>query len=298
MCLLYTQPWLVKMDLKAAFLSCPVKQDDTELLGFQFQDAQGILKAYKFQSLPFGLRSSPHRFDQLAKALLYIMFKRGVPTSTVQYLDDYCCVAADEQQAQQALLLMVETAELAGFNVQPEKTLGPSRAMEFLGITIDTVSGSLCISPDRMYDIRKELLLWYDRSKCTKRELLSLIGKLNFCSRVVRCGRIFTRRLIQLSKKVRNLHYTVTLDTHAKLDIKWWLDCMKSHNGVSWLDDSWDHKKSVSLQTDASNLAASAIYGDKWVIQQFTGDNAWMVSRTIAWHELYAVVLGLATFGP
>ena len=62
--------------------------------------------------------------------------------------------------------------------------------------------------------------------------------------------------------------------------------------------DSWDHKKSVSLQTDASNLAASAIYGDKWVIQQFTGDNAWMVSRTIAWRELYAVVLGLATFGP
>ena len=136
LCALYPDPWLVKMDLKAAFLSCPVRDQDIKLLGFRKQDVHGIVRSYMFQSLPFGLRSAPRRFDDLAKALLFIMVKRGVPSSVVQYLDDYCCVAPSIQQAQQALDLMVETAELAGFKVQPEKTLGPYKALEFLGICI------------------------------------------------------------------------------------------------------------------------------------------------------------------
>ena len=298
LCLLYKEPWIVKMDIKAAFLSCPVRQQDTNLLGFQFPDIQGKSRAYKFQALPFGMRSSPRRFDDLAKALLYIMIKRGVPSSTVQYLDDYCSITGSEHDARRALELMVETAELAGFRVQPDKTLGPYRSMEFLGILIDTVTGTLEISPDRMADIRSELQDWYSRPKCTKRQLLSLIGRLNFCSRVVRCGRIFMRRLIELSKKARNLHHVIKLDAQAKLDIKWWLDCMQSHNGIAWIDDSWCHSKALFLQTDASNQAASAIFGTDWVVAQFSGTNSWMLNKTIAWRELYAIVMGIATFGP
>ena len=225
------------------------------------------------------------------------MLKKGVPPTTVQYLDDFCCVAASEQQAQQALTLMVHTAEEAGFMVQPQKTLGPYRSVEFLGIYINTVHGTLSISPDKMDDIRKELHDWYIKHKCTKRQLLSLIGRLNFCSRVIRFGRLFMRRLIDLSKKARNLHHVIKLSHQAKKDIKWWMLSVDSHNGVSWLDDGWNHNKSVPLQTDASNLAAGAIFGAHWAVVQFSGVNEWMVNRTIAWRELYAIVMGIATFG-
>ena len=52
---------------------------------------------------------------------------------------------------------MLDTCEMAGFRVQHEKTQGPSRVLEFLGITIDTISGQLRISEDRMQEIRELL---------------------------------------------------------------------------------------------------------------------------------------------
>ena len=106
LCLLYEEPWVVKMDIKEAFLSCPVRQEDTNLLGFQFDDIQGKSRAYKFQALPFGMRSWPWRFDDLVKVLLYIMIKRGVPLSTIQYLDDYCSITGSKEEARLALELM------------------------------------------------------------------------------------------------------------------------------------------------------------------------------------------------
>ena len=42
----------------------------------------------------------------------------------------------------------------------------------------------------------EELQSFSTRKKCTKRQLLSLIGKLSFACKVVPAGRIFLRRLI------------------------------------------------------------------------------------------------------
>ena len=39
------------------------------------------------------------------------------------------------------LHVMVTSAQDAGFKVQPEKTYGPARTLEFLGVNIDTVAG-------------------------------------------------------------------------------------------------------------------------------------------------------------
>ena len=255
LCLMYQQPWLVKMDIKAAFLSFPVVQKDTKLLGFQFHDYEGLMQYYNFQALPFGMCSSARKFDDLAKGLLYIMIKRGVPSTVVQYLDDFCCVAGTQQEAQEALDLMVDTTLKAGFRVQPEKTQGPNRSIEFLGILIDTHTCTLSISQERMQEMIQLLKEWEDKSQCLKRELLSLNGKLNFCSRVIRYGRMFTRRLIHLSKKVKNLHHTIKLTSEAKADIRWWLASIHSHNGITWLDDRWRHDLALYLQTDASNIA-------------------------------------------
>ena len=294
---LYDEPWLVKVDLKSAFLSCPILLEDSHLLGFRWPDSRKQLLAYSFTVLPFGLRSSPACFDRYATALQYIMINRGASPAIIHYLDDFLGVAGSCTEAASTLNLMVDTCIAASFKVQGSKTLGPARALEFLGVVIDTTTGQLKISQERMREIRELLESWLGKKNCIKRDLLSLIGKLSFASRVVRSGRLFTSSLIELSKKVKNLHHKVSLTAEAKADLRWWKASIASHNGVAWMEHIWDKVIPIYIYTDASDLAASAILQDSWTVREFTGEHAWMLGRPIVWRELYAVALCLAVFG-
>ena len=92
-----------------------------------------------------------------------------------------------------------------------------------------------CISAERKHALLQELTGMRCRDKCTKRELLSLIGKLSFCCKVVPAGRIFLRRMIDLSNSVARLHHRISLTTEACLDIQWWIDfsCLRGQVPVS-----------------------------------------------------------------
>ena len=66
---------------------------------------------------------------------------------------------------------------------------------------------------------------------------------------------------------------------------------------MSILDTRDMENDPIYTYTDASDLAAAAIYENSWVILQFDGDNEWMKAKTIAWHELLSIVMCLAVFG-
>ena len=72
---------------------------------------------------------------------------------------------------------------------------------------------------------------------------------------------------------------------------------MGSHNGVAWFEKKLNSDNSVLLFSDASNIAAAAVLGNKWTILTFQGKNEWMARKSIAWRELVAVVLAISTFG-
>jgi len=71
-----------------------------------------------------------------------------------------------------------------------------------------------------------ELLQLRYQRKCTKRALLTLIGKLLFCCKVLPAGRILLQRFIDLSTTVKKLHHhllTLSLIFNGGL--------ISSHNG-------------------------------------------------------------------
>ena len=51
---------------------------------------------------------------------------------------------------------------------------------------------------------------------------LSLLGHLNFATRIIRPGRSFVSHLISLSTTVKELHHYVKMDDKVKLDIDMW----------------------------------------------------------------------------
>ena len=145
----------------------------------------------------------------MQKGLEYIITCKGV-LNVEHYLDDFfTCGPPDNIICSENLNIMCNTCQETGFEVNPDKVEKPTTQLEFLGIVIDSSNMQLKISDQRLHDIYKELLEWKHKVQCKKRELLSLIGKLTFVSRVVKSGRTFVRQMIDLSKRVKYLHYKI-----------------------------------------------------------------------------------------
>ena len=295
-CCTMTTPWLAKTDLADAYLHCPIKQVDSDLLGFTWPDETGVSRAYKFKSLVLGCRSSPRFFTDIASALCYIAIQNGAPSTTLSYLDDFLICANSFQECEKGLHVVVSCAKKCGFHIKDSKTVEPNRVLEFLGLIIDTLKREVRISDERLCEIRQELHEWKGRKKCKKRELLSILGKLNFCAQVIKPGHMFTRRLIQLSKVGRSLYSTIYLDSECRKDMAWWCENMRSHNGTCWFPKKFDTNTAEIMFSDAADGAAAAIWGDSWTVQEFEKECEWIRSKHICYKEMYAVVLGIGTF--
>jgi hypothetical protein len=71
---------------------------------------------------------------------------------------------------------------------------------------------------------------WAGRQHCRKRELLSLIGKLAHACKVVRTGRLFLRRMIELAARVEHLDHWVHFSVEFRADLGWWQAFLSSWN--------------------------------------------------------------------
>ena len=285
-------PMLAKCDLTSAFSHIIVQTSDWHKLGFTFNG-----KYYVSLCLPFGLRSSPKIFDMFAQGLEFMAIQNGTNPETSHYLDDTITLGLGYANTDQSIEIFKHTAKDSGWEIQETKCTKPDYETEHLGVMFDTPNHQLRISADRLSEICALLREWLSKNICTKRQLLSLIGKLSFVARVVRCSRTFLRRLIDLSKRVRFLHFKIKLNCQARADIAWWLTNIESHNGVSYFPEPWVDNDNLQLWTDASNVAAGAVFKNEWFCVPFIGDKKWMADMPIAWRELYIVVLSLNTWG-
>ena len=114
-----------------------------------------------------------------------------------------------------------------------DKVEGPLITLVFLGLELDSTLQHIRLPQEKLEKLQQELQLWKECKKTTKRNLLSLIGKLAFAARAVPAGRLFTRRLIALSSKVTKLHHRIRLNKEARRDIIWWQEFLPGWNGTA-----------------------------------------------------------------
>ena len=188
---------------------------------------------------------------------------------------------------------MLDTCHDLGFAVNPRKVVPPTTQLEFLGITLDTFMMEMRISDERLDDVMSELSKWQSRKSCTKRELLSLIGKLNFVSRVVKPGRTFVRRMIELSKKIKHLHYKVKLNKQFQKDIQWWLQYLPDWNGKCMIPNTAEYHH---LYTDAIDIGFGGYCEGDWFAEEYTSTDE-RKDKSINWREIEAVAVAAATWG-
>ena len=279
---------LAKIDLKNAYRIIPVHPDDRLLLGMSW-GSEVFLDA----ALPFGLRSAPKIFSAVADVLLWVMAQRGV-VEGIHYLDDFLFAGrANSDACAHALSCALNTCRILGVPVAAEKIEGPASCVSYLGILIDTSKGELRLPEAKLTLLLLELEKWQNKKACTKRELLSLIGRLHHAASVVRPGRPFTRSLIELSKIPKQLNHMVRLNRSARADIEWWRMFAKSWNGINFLPFA---RTQITLTSDASgSWGCGAFYDARWFHLQWSG---LLCPQNIAAMELLPILLASAMWGP
>ena len=99
-----------------------------------------------------------------------------------------------------ALIKLKSIFARLGVPLAPNKLFNLVQVLEFLGIILDTnFLMEARLSNEKVLRLQQLISANLSCKKCTKRELLSLIGSLSFAIKVVVPGHPFFSRLIKLS---------------------------------------------------------------------------------------------------
>ncbi len=282
---------LAKLDLESAYRIIPVHPDDRPLLGMVWQG-----KVYIDTALPFGLRSAPKLFTAVADGLMWIMAKNGV-VAVLHYLDDFLFFGRPSSPVcSESLGIALEWCERLGVPVSAHKTEGPATAITFLGIVLDTAAQELRLPVDKLRRLSATVQKWQSKKSCRKRKLLSLIGQLQHACRVVRPGRTFLRRMIDLSTVAKEPHHRLRLNREFRSDQQWWALFLADWNGISMMSSISHAPPTATVTSDASCGWGCGAFSSSGNWFQFAWPQVWL-SVHITVKELLPVIMACALWG-
>ena len=160
---------------------------------------------YFDRCLGMGLRSSCAIFEAFSTSLEWISIHLLSACSILHILDDFLFIAPFKDQCKRDLDNFVLLCNHLGVPLAPDKTVGPDTALQFAGITLDSVRME-CLPKEKLQKCRNLLTDFLSRRSVCLKEIQSLIGLLNFTCLVVVPGRAFHRRLIYLTKGITKPH--------------------------------------------------------------------------------------------
>ena len=279
---------LAKMDIESAYRIVPVQPGDRPLLGMRWKG-----EVFFDTRLPFGLRSAQKIFSALANALQWALQVQGV-SWVAHYLDDFITMGAPgSQECGRNLDQILMTCQRLGIPVASNNCAGPAAVMVFLGFELDTMSMVVRLPQVKLSRIARLVEEWSGRKVCKKRDLESLVGHLQHASMVVRPGRTFVRRLIELLAAVKSRDHWIRLNASTRSDLSWWRLFMGKWNGISLI--SRPSATPVVLETDASgSWGCGAHVGNQWLQWEWdTASRGWPISPK----ELLPILLAVAWSG-
>jgi len=234
---------MAKVDIRHAYRTVPVHPSDRDLLGMVWHG-----KLFVDGALPFGLRSAPKIFMAVADAITWILRKQGVKF-IIHYSDGFLLIGPPGcDDCALALTILLQTFDLLRLPVAWEKLEGPTTCLTFLGFEIDL----LALPKEKMLELQQAVASWLERTDCRKKELESLHGQLAYASKVVKPGKTFTRRLIELLAGFRKPYHHIQINKELKADLRWWTTFMTSWNGTAIITPTEQGRHEHHIWTDAS----------------------------------------------
>ena len=285
-----------KMDISDASKIMPIKGSQWPYFCVKWN---GLY--YVFVRLVFSCRSSPQICDTLSQAICWIACNKYGIKTIFHLLDDFLTIDEPDicagQRTRAILSLLFNRLKVP---LAAHKCLGPTTRLEYLGIILDSEEMIAQLPKDKVLRIIQFIEKMLDKSKCTKLELLQLLGHLNFASRVILPGRSFVSYLIQLSTSVQKLKDMVYLDIHCRQDLYMWHEFLRNWNGISlFYDNHFTTTSEMQLFTDASLIGFGGIFQNQWFCSEWPPELPSIKDGdlSMAFRELYPIVAVVLIWG-
>ena len=277
---------LYKEDMDRAFRQLPADPKSVPLLGFRWKG-----RYYYDLVMMMGCKIAPCICQRTTDMIAYIHSSMG--HYLLNYVDDF--LGAEYQgQAQHAHQSLIRLMRDIGAARSSSKSVAPTQVIEFVGNLFDTHNMTIGVTPTRKVEILRLLEQWRTRTSCTRNQLETLVGKLQFMSNCIKPGRLFVSRLLlELKAMQRGKYYH--LNDQAKKDIKWWYLFLPGFEGTSimWLVEKEDVDGEIA--TDACLSGAGGISHNQYYRKQFP---KWVKQNTqIAHLEMWAIIIAVKLWG-
>jgi hypothetical protein len=178
----------------------------------------------------FGLRHGPEVAGRFSQAIVRLMRRLGWNV-TYALLDDFSIAEADVTRCWLGWHVLCAILCHMGFLPSLHKSAAPSQCIQLLGVEIDSISMQMRLSSGRVQKLQELASSFSERRRCCKRELDSLLGKLQWASDVVFGGSLALNPVRRCGYSCRKPHHRVYLVREARLALQWWQSALQRFNG-------------------------------------------------------------------
>jgi hypothetical protein len=250
-------------DIKDAYRAISIHGDSANRMGLSWEFTPGEVTYLRDNRLCMGLSSSPYVFSKVSDLVVRSMLREGYD-EVINYLDDFAIVTRTFKEGWEAQKMLVRILRRLGFAVSFKKVTSPSQVSRFLGIEIDSIEMKLRLPADKLDKLHGSLEYFVGKDKAVKKDLEQLAGLLAHCAKVVRGGRVFTRRIYDLCASVKKPYHRVRLGKEFEEDLQWWLDFADFFNGEAKMFVRCDGPM-LSTYSDSSTTGYGATHGNDWL---------------------------------
>ncbi len=186
---IHPRDWFAAIDLKDAYFHVSILPRHRPFLRFAFEG-----RAYQYKVLPFGLALSPRVFTKVVEGALVPMREQGV--RILNYLDDWLILAQSREQLCEHRDLVLSHLSQLGLQVNWEKSkLAPVQRISFLGMELDSVEQSACLTEERAQSVLNCLNTFRGRTAVPLKLFQRLLGHMAAAAAVTPLGLLHMRPL-------------------------------------------------------------------------------------------------------
>lgn len=203
--------------------------------------------------LPMGCSLSCALNECFSKALEEVILSKYAFHCVSHILDDFIFKGPADSIREQQLEFFLQVAHFTGIPIKSSKTIRSTCVAPINGIEVDTVNFIACLPAEKLSNLVLLLESFKGERSVRLHMWQSLIGLMNFATKIIRPGSPFIRKFINCIGGVFEPNHYIKLNSDICKDINIWLVILQSFNGVSLLspfeDQTLDY---LQFQSDAS----------------------------------------------
>ncbi len=279
--------WMIKIDLKDAFLSVPLSPKIRKLARFSWR---GIL--YECLTLMFGMAPAPRIFTKLMKVPMAVL--RRLLIRLIIYIDDMLLMARTREQALEARDTAIYLLQSLGLTINWKKSiLQPCQNLLYLGVIVNSMDMTFQVPENKISDLKNMCEQTLKTNKLNLRKLAKVMGKLRATAQAFSPAPLQLRNLQSLLRsklnKSKSYDCWTKLDQGSRAELNWWIENLRTHNG-----------KPVSMATPELIISSDSSSEGWGAFCQGQGASGKWNKEELPWHinvkELVATQKAILTF--